>query len=444
MIAASMQKLLALRDTNINWRTAMMALILAIIILTDPFIFSGDFCGQLQKYQLTGTDLNYIHAYELSPDDYRVLYLPMTAPLKYNNSTYDGLDPVIGYSEKATLGNYQMDQFTQGLSLAVYNSSKDVQNLMNLLSIKYVFYRYNYTSTVSKYLGEGSLLYFDNKPYNISLSWTNTNLLKTINQSDLDLVNRTRDLLIYEDRSALPHVYAAAKARIIDGSISDMFETISSRNYNTDQSVIFLSKQTNGEQMQLLDDIQNASSGIIKENAYPSSLEYIKINPTKYMVRISNATQPFFLVFNEGYDPRWKAYVGDGNSHLKGSDVDNGSRFDLGDIAYLIDQKPLEDRNHLEANGYGNAWLIEPQSIAKDKDGNFIIILYFLPQSLYYTGLIVSALTAMVCVAYLVLTWSNWRRDGKHSRLGSMIRRCFCHGRQFTARLAYVGTEFSI
>lgn len=56
-------------------------------------------------------------------------------------------------------------------------------------------------------------------------------------------------------------------------------------------------------------------------------------------------------------------------------------------------------------NGYANAWYIDPKEIGKE---NFTITLYFRSQSLFYLGLMISGVTLLFCVGYLV--W-DWRED---------------------------------
>ena len=149
----------------------------------------------------------------------------------------------------------------------------------------------------------------------------------------------------------------------------------------------------------------------------PPTITFRKINPTRYEVKIENATKPFFLVFSESYHPKWKAYVetedrkwkrGNGKweiiaeypkVHVK--EARHEMRFTPKDIAYLF-KKPLPEKNHSLVNGYANAWYIDPKEIGKQ---NFNITLYFLPQSLFYLGLFISGFTLLGCIGYLGYDW---------------------------------------
>ena len=69
-----------------------------------------------------------------------------------------------------------------------------------------------------------------------------------------------------------------------------------------------------------LQDLFNPTA--IAAPAYIS--EYKKIDPTKYILYIKNATQPYTISFAEAYDPLWTARTSNGNaneSNLNGFDV---------------------------------------------------------------------------------------------------------------------------
>ena len=153
--------------------------------------------------------------------------------------------------------------------------------------------------------------------------------------------------------------------------------------------------------------------------ASPPLIIFRKVNPTKYIILVKNAIAPFFLIFSENYHPKWKAYIEKQKTfdnekweiianypklHVK--EAKHEMRFTPKDIAYLF-KKPLPERYHLLVNGYANAWYIDPKTIGSS---NFTITLYFWPQSLFYLGLLISALTFLGCIGYLVY---DWRRDGR-------------------------------
>jgi hypothetical protein len=116
-----------------------------------------------------------------------------------------------------------------------------------------------------------------------------------------------------------------------------------------------------------------------RENFRPS-IDFRKINPAKYEITVKNATAPYFIVFSENYHPQWKAYYGE-----------------VSWIETLL-RDPLPEEKHLMVNGYANSWEL-------DETGDYRLTLYFRPQSMFYLGLIVSALTFLGCIGYLGYDW---------------------------------------
>lgn len=133
--------------------------------------------------------------------------------------------------------------------------------------------------------------------------------------------------------------------------------------------------------------IENFISGS-RWNGKKSSADFItsfrQKDRTKYIVNI-NATKPFVLILSENYHTDWRIYEGN---------VDFLTAF----------FKPNKfQETHFKINGYANAWYIDPEKIDKDKDGSFVITIYFWSQSLLYAGYIVSGLTLIAYIAYIRL-----------------------------------------
>jgi hypothetical protein len=107
-------------------------------------------------------------------------------------------------------------------------------------------------------------------------------------------------------------------------------------------------------------------------------VSYIRANPVKYIIHINSDTT-VNLIFSDNYDPNWKAY--------------------LGEIGWLeaLSTTPIDINRHFIANGYANGWLLEP--------GNYTLTMFFLPQSFFYLGILVSALTLILCSLYIAFSW---------------------------------------
>lgn len=83
----------------------------------------------------------------------------------------------------------------------------------------------------------------------------------------------------------------------------------------------------------------------IQINTIPEKIEFKKVSPVNYDIKVSNNKGRFLLVFNNNFHPGWTAFVGD---------------------------KPISSDRHIIANGYANGFII-------DQIGSFEISLRFTP-----------------------------------------------------------------
>lgn len=120
------------------------------------------------------------------------------------------------------------------------------------------------------------------------------------------------------------------------------------------------------------------------------TIDFRKIDQTKYLVSIKNSQAPFVLVFSELFNSDWKAYL------TKNNITEQNNM-----IWETWMQKPIFDDKHFLVNSYANGWLI-------NKQGDFNIIIEFWPQRLLYVGYFVSGLTIMTGLVFI--TWSKLRR----------------------------------
>jgi hypothetical protein len=399
--------------------------IAALVVFNDPFIYSGNLSGQIQQYQLNDQNLSIIDGYVKSQGDYRVLYLPMVQPFKYDNLTYYGIDPVIAYSPKFTIGNYISSDFLNRVATYFYVPSSNLTNILKTLSVKYVFFRTDLQSMAPLYLNEGNIS-MGNGDNDSRLIWTNDNLIRTLaNQQELELFNSTENLSVFENKDFLPHIYPATIPVAVDGNTDELFALLlSSVMGNLDNKAIFLSEQLNQGQWQFIKNDDNtyfADEKIINgsltcqsldftdlpasqvELAKPPAITFEKVNPTKYEVKVENATKPFFLIFGENYNPQWRAYIEDREPEFNEviasypqtnvKEANHEQSFTPEDISYLS-TKSLEENYHFIVNGYANAWYI-------NETGTFTITLEFWPQNLFYTGLAISIATLILCTIYI-------------------------------------------
>lgn len=291
--------------------------------------------------------------------------------------------------------------------------------------------------------------------------------LEKINGVKLIQSNEFFDLYMLSNELVLPHIYSTHNF-VFTKNMESTFEYIGSNNFSPNETVIFTAERLNEDHIKELNNISalrinsplkneslkidlnffwantkekaentnivdyyaelssnnfikcynlNSSEGqqnIMGFNLNKSPvIKFQKINPTKYEVNIKT-DQPLFLVFSETYHPQWKAYIEKNFSPMNEiitnytqvnvQETQPETQFTPCDIFYLFSQS-LPDNDHFLVNGYANAWYINPTQLPKDSGGNINITLYFLPQSLFYLGLIISGTTLLISIGYLAYNW---------------------------------------
>lgn len=154
-------------------------------------------------------------------------------------------------------------------------------------------------------------------------------------------------------------------------------------------------------------------------------ISFQKINPTKYLVHVSEATFDYMLVFSESFHRGWKAYIDKFsifNISSKGGPA-SGRQFSKEIVSSYFDdeikeikaannlfdkniiqtlgKKPIPEDRHILINGYANSWLISPQDA--DNNSSYTIIIEYWPQRLFYIGAMVTVLTIILaCFVFFV------------------------------------------
>jgi hypothetical protein len=142
------------------------------------------------------------------------------------------------------------------------------------------------------------------------------------------------------------------------------------------------------------------------------SITFHRINPTKYLINVRNSHGPFWLVFSETFHNGWKFYKARPSDLLLSQatepaaeyqelgikEMRPSAKFTPGDVTYLFTAPCAV--SHYQVNGYANGWYFDPGELGRT--GDFDLILYFYPQSLFYLGLIVTVLTLLICCVWRI------------------------------------------
>ena len=129
---------------------------------------------------------------------------------------------------------------------------------------------------------------------------------------------------------------------------------------------------------------------IVTNNKSLSTIkEFNKVNPTLWNVHI-NTSKPVTIGFAEPYDQSWEATV-----------YKDGKKIDV------VKSIPL----------YGaiNAFQIK-------QTGNLDIVLSFAPQYWYQVGLVISSITLVFCIFYIIYDWRrNKERKSSSSHISNQV-----------------------
>lgn len=209
------------------------------------------------------------------------------------------------------------------------------------------------------------------------------------------------------DKYFLPHFYQPNKIVILNES-ENVFDNLN--DYQIGTAIFLNSPETNR-----LGDVDFNDQ---------TSLEYKKINQTKYLIKIHQAFGELPIVFSEKFDYNWKVYPSVPsliNNDSKKLELNFISKNFQGTTqndnllnGHFYDtwfKEPIDNNvNHFIVNGYANGWLLDSNKICnqnischKNIDGSydFEIIVEYQLQQFFYIGLFIFGLTLFSCLIYL-------------------------------------------
>jgi|GEM_PF-5417646 len=400
-------------------KTLTTVIILSVILVTVYPLLSGDCMGYLTPISIPNFYYQSKNWIDKKATFFRIIVMPQVWWYErywWGPDLYENMVPLpVNIFSKPVLmswvGNWIYDPSSFKLTMLTSTliergEVSQAIKVAQLLSVRYLLVRDDLVN-----------------PWKRNKEIINSSSIYTIldNQSGVQLEKSFDKLHFYEirDENYIPFIHSVSNVFLINGDVDEFSGFISSSNFTAKDTAIFFSDQINTGQWQFLKNYQKKNAAAFTNDRNVPRIIFKRLNPTKYQVEIENAFQPFFLILSESYNPGWKAYVEDRSvkfsepiveyPYVNVKEVMNDRyRFTPEDLLFLFSE-PLDENYHFKANGYANAWYIDPKEIDKDRDGNFTITLYFWPQSLFYLGLIVSGLTLIVCTGYLAYNW-KYRR----------------------------------
>ncbi len=252
---------------------------------------------------------------------------------------------------------------------------------------------------------------------------------------------------IYARKSTVPLIYSPSIRQLHNGFVDDLDEVISSPHAGDGMAVIFSTQN-------LAKDVVNK---FVSGSTASVGVEYRRINPTKYRIRLHNARENVPLLFGEGFSRGWRLYPIAYKSPPKGLLAQNettslglnryqansleindysargwisfyekkfiSKRFfgsiendnlPTGSLMDTWNSSPLPEGQHIKINGYANGWLVDIEYLCarseychRNSDGSIDaeLIMEFWPQQAFYFGLAITAFTLMFSIYLLFRTF---------------------------------------
>ncbi len=160
----------------------------------------------------------------------------------------------------------------------------------------------------------------------------------------------------------LPHFYTPEEIIMTDKAVDDMYQIVDQPTYNI-RSAIFI----NNKDIIPLPGSQNLKlqEKIPKEINDNPILEFAKIDPTKYRIRVRQAKKNFLLVFSETFNKGWKAYLAKTPSE---ADQPLAENFKLNEYKILSGNEEDQATKEEVLNYIDKGWI----SVLGDKKIDFI------------------------------------------------------------------------
>lgn len=288
-------------------------------------------------------------------DDGKIINFPFT-DFSYqlvsgvNNGAYIGPSMISYLTEKRNFAGYQnimpfSDVFFSLIEKKDYTS---IKKLFGILNIHYVFY----IKSAKAYTD-----YFPIIPFSIlQKSVPNQKSLNVLVENLVtEKVFEQGEYVVYkvDDSVYLPHFYVP-QAIVPYDEKNDGLGTNASF-YISDTASSMPTGYINRDVCGLAVPTTVCNQDIVHLSKNIPTIRYTRINPTKYTVHVSGATEPFVLVFSDQFHRSWNVYP---------QPLEYGS---------IQKSKSVSEAKHFMINGYANGWYMSGDDIVSP-DGYELII----------------------------------------------------------------------
>lgn len=386
-----------------RYRYIVSCLIAVVLIFNGVRYITGEIfmephVGSKNMTSVIQLDPDYLDAFKFIrslPDDGKIFNFPFT-DFSYqlihgvNNGAYMGPSMISYLTEKRNFAGYQnIYPFSEVfLRLIKERDYESIQNLFSLLNVKYIFYVKD---------PKGYIEYFPVLPFSL--------LAASVPDSDSlsDVVSHLVGKRVFEqgnygvyevaENRYVPHLYVPTNMVMYDQK-DDGFGSNAS---------FFINKSSNDSRISYIDR-QECKKIFIdadcqKERIFSATapvVSYIRINPVKYVVRVSGVHEPFVLGFLDNFHINWKAYIVPKNitTHIPRREY---SFLDINTFE-TTHYKSLPESQHFMINGYANAWYVRPSDASSVSE--YEIIIEMIGQRAFYLGLAISIASGCIFLLY--------------------------------------------
>lgn len=290
-------------------------------------------------------------------ESYRIIDFPIptTHNIAYKwEHGYVGADPKLQFLNKGSATPCISDLCLDLLINLETNSPKKEQaneillsNTLSVINVKYLLFNNDYN-------------------YEYEFKRKNKDFYKNIiKNSDLVFEKSIGEVDIYRNNNYLKHIFLSNKLDVLKNN------NVLGAKIENDKTIVFPK------------DAKNIDKEKFSYSALPELISQ-KINPSKYIIEIKEANNPYILNFLESFNDKWRVYISKDGENIK-----------------------IDNKRHFKSFGYANSWVINER-------GDYEIIIYYEPQKYLIFGSIISLITFLILIAatfYLIFKKINYSKN---------------------------------
>lgn len=324
------------------------------------------------------------------PDDGKILTLPFSDPYYQvlagtNNGVYIGPSINAFLTQKKDFTGYQVISPFSDVFLRLIQEKKysDIQRLLGLLNIHYIYFNsdprvYDNTYVHVPYDYVRQFLPRNSAEYSIFMEHIGAK----------KIFQKSHYSVYVLSTGYLPHIYTSNQASCYTDNQNDWYgknESFFSGSNLDDARLIYLYK--------------NFCHQFPTNSGSLPNITFTKINPTRYTIHVTNANNPYWLVFSDSFHTGWRLYAtkqtNDTNhiaNYFSGTvtETKHENIFIPKDILATWNIHSLSSP-HTLVNGYANGWYVAPNDVSHKTE--YTLILELTTQRIFYIFLLISLIS---------------------------------------------------